>query len=83
MRFSVGASLCSAITPCLTITVLPLLPATWNGQTLYALHGHLARESLKRWRQGDVFEAGEELATLGDKDVNGGWNPHLLSAQLD
>ena len=50
---------------------------TWNGQTLYALHGHLTRESLKRWRQGDVFEAGEELATLGDKDVNGGWNPHL------
>ena len=23
------------------------------------------------------LKLGEELATLGDKDVNGGWNPHL------
>ena len=38
---------------------------TWNGQTLYALHGHLARESLKRWRQGDVFEAGGRTCHLG------------------
>ena len=50
---------------------------TWKEQTNYALHGHLARESLQRWQEGDVFTAGDEIATLGDKDINGGWNPHL------
>ena len=50
---------------------------TWKAQTIYALHGHLSRESLQIWREGDVFTAGDELATLGTKEVNGGWNPHL------
>ena len=50
---------------------------SWLNQTLYALHGHLSRESLERWSIGDRFEAGAELATLGSKEVNGGWNSHL------
>ena len=50
---------------------------TWRGQTVYALHGHLSRESLHRWSPGDRFTAGETLGWLGAKAVNGGWNPHL------
>lgn len=49
----------------------------WLGQDVFALHGHLTRESLERWSPGDSFEAGAPLAEVGGKDVNGGWNPHL------
>ena len=48
-----------------------------NGQTLYALHGHLSKESLEKWSPGDSCKAGTQLATLGTEEVNGGWNPHL------
>ena len=50
---------------------------TWLGQTVYALHGHLSRESLQRWSPGDAFEAGEVLGHVGSREVNGGWNPHV------
>ena len=49
----------------------------WLEQTIYALHGHLSKESLDIWKVGDSFESGSQLATLGTKEVNGGWNPHL------
>lgn len=49
----------------------------WLDQTVYALHGHLSRESLARWSPGDIFEAGDELGQVGSAEVNGGWNPHL------
>lgn len=50
---------------------------TWSNQTIYALHGHLSRESLESWQPGDTFDSGSQLGTIGDKTVNGGWNPHL------
>jgi len=50
---------------------------SWLGQTVYALIGHLSMESLNRWSIGDTFRAGEQLATVGSQDVNGGWNPHV------
>ncbi|MBT6177597.1 MAG: peptidoglycan DD-metalloendopeptidase family protein [Deltaproteobacteria bacterium] len=49
----------------------------WHEQVVYALHGHLSRESLKKWSVGDTFEAGEVLAWLGCEEENGGWNSHL------
>lgn len=49
----------------------------WLNQTVFALHGHLSRESLGRWSPGDAFEAGEVLGWLGGREVNGGWNPHV------
>lgn len=49
----------------------------WLGQTVYALHGHLSRSSLLRWKEGDHFAAGDVLADVGTKQENGGWNPHL------
>ncbi len=49
----------------------------WLGQVVFALHGHLATASLERWREGDRFEAGDPLATVGQEHENGGWNPHL------
>jgi len=50
---------------------------TWLGQVVFALHGHLSRSSLARWSEGDAFDAGAKLATVGERTENGGWNPHL------
>jgi len=49
----------------------------WLDQEVFALHGHLSRESLERWRLGDAFDAGARLGHLGSSEVNGGWNPHV------
>ena len=49
----------------------------WLGQTVYALHGHLSQTSLGLRSEGNRFEVGEVLGTLGDKSENGGWHPHL------
>jgi murein DD-endopeptidase MepM/ murein hydrolase activator NlpD len=48
-----------------------------DGQTLYALHGHLSEESLGMVSLGQSVQKGEKIATLGDEEVNGGWAPHL------
>jgi murein DD-endopeptidase MepM/ murein hydrolase activator NlpD len=44
---------------------------------LYALFGHLSRKSLEGKRAGQAFQAGDVLGWIGDRDENGGWNPHL------
>ncbi|MEO6445819.1 MAG: phosphotransferase, partial [Gemmatimonadaceae bacterium] len=43
----------------------------------YTLYGHLSRESLPPLRAGQRVRAGEQIATLGDQRVNGGWPSHL------
>ena len=50
---------------------------TWAGQVVFALYGHLSRESLSGWSIGESFEAGAQLGEVGRREVNGGWNPHL------
>ncbi|MDZ7771934.1 MAG: peptidoglycan DD-metalloendopeptidase family protein [Balneolaceae bacterium] len=44
---------------------------------LWALHGHLSRGSLERWKPGDDVGRGALLARLGTEEENGGWVPHL------
>lgn len=44
---------------------------------LFALYGHLDRPSLEKFRIGDRVESGQKIAHLGEKEVNGGWAPHL------
>ncbi|MCH8569364.1 MAG: peptidoglycan DD-metalloendopeptidase family protein [Balneolales bacterium] len=44
---------------------------------LYALYGHLSRNSLGRFKEGDSLKAGENLGWLGNRKENGGWIPHL------
>lgn len=45
--------------------------------TFWTLYGHLSEDSLLGLEDGDPVAAGEKLAELGDKDINGGWSPHL------
>jgi len=44
---------------------------------LYALYGHLSRESLDMVTVGQQVNKGQQIAEVGSPDVNGGWEPHL------
>ena len=48
-----------------------------NGPTFYTLYGHLSRDSLTGLSQGRPIAHGQEIARIGDTEVNGGWPPHL------
>ncbi len=48
-----------------------------NDKPLYALHGHLSRDSLGRVEIGQKVAGGEEFAAIGKEEENGGWVPHL------
>ncbi|GAB4505698.1 MAG: aminotransferase class III-fold pyridoxal phosphate-dependent enzyme [Anaerolineales bacterium] len=45
--------------------------------TFYTLYGGLSRASLDGKRLGQGIAKGEQLATIGEADANGGWTPHL------
>ncbi|GAA5523357.1 peptidoglycan DD-metalloendopeptidase family protein [Aliifodinibius salicampi] len=45
--------------------------------TLFALYGHLSKESLEKVSVGESISTGEQIAELGSEEVNGGWVPHL------
>ncbi|MFV8369704.1 peptidoglycan DD-metalloendopeptidase family protein [Flavobacterium sp. LB2R40] len=48
-----------------------------ENQKFYTLYGHLSLDSISDIKIGDVFEKGQQLATLGDATVNGDYAPHL------
>jgi peptidoglycan LD-endopeptidase LytH len=48
-----------------------------DGTKIYALHGHLSKISLTFHNEGDVIKRGTIIGSIGNKDENGGWNPHL------
>jgi 4-aminobutyrate aminotransferase-like enzyme/Ser/Thr protein kinase RdoA (MazF antagonist) len=43
----------------------------------FTLYAHLSRESLQELTVGQNISKGQQLATVGSSDVNGGWTPHL------
>jgi peptidoglycan LD-endopeptidase LytH len=45
--------------------------------SVFTLYGHLSRESLNGLAVGQSIKAGEQIATLGAPEVNGGWATHL------
>ncbi len=54
-----------------------ILKHSFENQTFYTLYGHLSVESIENIEIGTVFKKGEQIATLGDSSVNGGYSPHL------
>jgi murein DD-endopeptidase MepM/ murein hydrolase activator NlpD len=48
-----------------------------ENHTFYTLYGHLSVKSIEVIEIGTLFKQGQELATLGDSAVNGGYAPHL------
>jgi 4-aminobutyrate aminotransferase-like enzyme len=57
--------------------VIVLRHTTDDETEFFTLYGHLSRESLQGWEIGRRVRAGEQIATLGAPEVNGGWTPHL------
>ena len=45
--------------------------------TVWSLFGHLSSASFDGLVGGQAVSRGRQIATLGDRDVNGGWLPHL------
>ena len=54
-----------------------VLAMNFEGETFYALYGHLSRDSVEKAEIGKEIRAGEEIGRLGDFDENGNWPPHL------
>lgn len=48
-----------------------------NDVTFYTLYGHLSLETIANLQVGQVFQQGEQIATLGDASINGDYPPHL------
>ncbi len=48
-----------------------------GGTTVWALYGHLNSESVSGKEVGQKISKGEVICWMGDKDENGGWDPHL------
>ena len=48
-----------------------------SGVEFYTLYGHLSLASIKHLEVGKPFKQGEQIATLGNAEVNGDYPPHL------
>jgi 4-aminobutyrate aminotransferase-like enzyme/Ser/Thr protein kinase RdoA (MazF antagonist) len=48
-----------------------------GAHTFYTLYGHLSLQSIEKLQIGQPIDRGEQLATLGSPEVNGGWTSHL------
>ncbi|TDW51410.1 peptidase M23-like protein [Flavobacterium sp. 270] len=48
-----------------------------ENEKFYTLYGHLSLESIENLTVGDSFEKGQEIATIGNQEVNGDYPPHL------
>lgn len=48
-----------------------------EGEVFHTLYGHLAATSLDTLAAGQVIVQGEQFATIGEPNENGGWPPHL------
>ena len=46
-------------------------------QVFYTLYGHLSMDSIAEIEIGAPFKKGQQIATLGNSSVNGGYAPHL------
>jgi murein DD-endopeptidase MepM/ murein hydrolase activator NlpD len=46
-------------------------------ELLFALHGHLSKDTLEGKSVGQSLGRGEQLGWIGNEEENGGWVPHL------
>jgi murein DD-endopeptidase MepM/ murein hydrolase activator NlpD len=54
-----------------------ILKHSIENHLFYTLYGHLSVESIENIEIGNVVMKGQQIATLGDATVNGGYSPHL------
>ncbi|MDA1082398.1 MAG: aminotransferase class III-fold pyridoxal phosphate-dependent enzyme [Gemmatimonadetes bacterium] len=64
--------------------VIVLRHTTDDDTEFFTLYGHLSRESIDGKKIGQRVVRGEQFASFGAPDVNGGWTPHLhLQIMID
>ena len=51
--------------------------ATGDGDEIFTLYGHLAKETLRNLKVGQFISKGQIFATVGTAEENGGWPPHI------
>jgi murein DD-endopeptidase MepM/ murein hydrolase activator NlpD len=61
----------------LSLPMNPGGPITGAPVTFWVLYGPLSLESIEHLKKGQSFVRGEQLATLGVEEENGGWPPHV------
>jgi murein DD-endopeptidase MepM/ murein hydrolase activator NlpD len=54
-----------------------ILKHSLENHLFYTLYGHLSMESIAEIEIGTLFTKGQQMATLGNSSVNGGYSPHL------
>jgi murein DD-endopeptidase MepM/ murein hydrolase activator NlpD len=54
-----------------------ILKHSLENHVFYTLYGHLSMESISEIEIGTHFKKGQQMATLGNSSVNGGYSPHL------
>lgn len=54
-----------------------ILQHKFDSLIFYTLYGHLSLESLEIHARETIIQAGTQIASLGNKEENGGWFPHL------
>jgi murein DD-endopeptidase MepM/ murein hydrolase activator NlpD len=54
-----------------------ILKHSIENEIFYTLYGHLSIDSIENLEIGAIFTKGQQMATLGDPTVNGGYSPHL------
>jgi murein DD-endopeptidase MepM/ murein hydrolase activator NlpD len=54
-----------------------ILKHSLENYVFYTLYGHLSIESIAEIEIGTPFKKGQQMATLGNSSVNGGYSPHL------
>jgi murein DD-endopeptidase MepM/ murein hydrolase activator NlpD len=54
-----------------------ILEHTFENHHFYTLYGHLSMGSIEEIEIGKIVKKGQQIATLGDASVNGGYSPHL------
>jgi murein DD-endopeptidase MepM/ murein hydrolase activator NlpD len=54
-----------------------ILKHSINEVEFHTLYGHLSLASIENLQVGQTFRQGEQVATLGDANVNGDYPPHL------
>ena len=54
-----------------------ILEHSIGGSPLFTLYGHLSLDSIQGLKEGQEVAVGQQIASVGDRLVNGDWTPHV------
>lgn len=54
-----------------------ILKHQFDAISFFSLYGHLSKESITKYKTGDIVKSGQKIGELGTYEENGEWVPHL------